>query len=312
MSENTPYLREGEKVQLSLLDTPPECQYGDRLRYILRYGTWKDETIQGVPQLVCLHLPPMVFDLAKCVPLITDRNIMFWKACVGEICAFINGARTKEELERFGCRFWAKWVTKEKCAIFGLKEGDLGPGSYGSAFARFPMPDGRTMDQWEWIVQQIQEKPFLATHEISPWIPYYTLNRMASDLPKRTVVVAPCHGWVHFEVLNGELHMTMRQRSADFPVGVPSNMIQYAAIQLAVAKITGYQPGLFIHQLCNAHIYQDQLPNVELMLEREPRPLPTFKLTDNFPQQISEVRAEHFVLENYDPHPAIKNIPVAI
>jgi len=284
-------------------------QYQERLAYIIQHGCWKKETIQGEPQLVCLHVPAMVFDLAKEAPLITERDCSsFWRAAIGEIFAFINGARTQTELEKFGCRWWKSWVTREKCFIFGLDEGDLGPGSYGQAFAKFPAPDHPNgFNQFEAIIKQIKEKPYLATHEISPWIPPLIVGS------RRQVVVAPCHGWLHFEVLGDRLHMIMTQRSADFPVGVPSNMIQYGALLLAVAKVTGYQPGTFVHQFKNAHIYQNQLPAVKEMLEREPQTLPTLTLSQTG-QGITDLfafRSEHFVLGNYQPHPALK-IPVAV
>lgn len=273
----------------------PDSQYQDRLRFILANGYWKETTVQGVAQIVCLELPPMVFDLKNGIPLINERKINFWRPAIGELCAFINGAQTQEELKKFGVSWWSKWVTSEKCSIFGLPPGDLGPGSYGPGFN----------DQWSKIVEQIKAKPYLATHEICPWIP----NLITTG--ERKVVVAPCHGWAHFEVLGGELNMTMRQRSADFPVGVPANMIQYSAILLAIAKITGYVPGKFIHQFCNAHIYADQLPSVYEMIHREPRRLATMSLTNECPEDILSVRSSHFELDSYEPHPAISDIPVA-
>lgn len=286
MWQMTPYY--GDRI----VDT----QYRDRLNYILEHGERKEKTIQGVPQIVCLHTPAMVFDLKNGIPLITERDLFFWQAPVGELCAFINGARTQAELEKFGCRIWKRWVTKEKCAIFGLEEGDLGPGSYGPGFGL----------QWPKIVEQIMKAPHLATHEISPWQAQYITTG------ERKVVVAPCHGWVHFEVINGRLHMIMRQRSADFPVGVPSNMIQYATMLLAVARITGYEPGCFIHQFCNAHVYANQIEWVQEMMSREPRRLPTMTLVEPFPTNICDVRKEHFVLSDYYPHPRMSDIPVAI
>ena len=41
---------------------------------------------------------------------------------IGEILGFMNGARTQEELVKFGCYWWRFWVTKEKCEKRGLVE----------------------------------------------------------------------------------------------------------------------------------------------------------------------------------------------
>jgi thymidylate synthase len=48
------------------------------------------------------------------------------------------------------------------------------------------------------------------------------------------------------------------------------------------------------------------------MLGREPRRLPTLRLTEagRAITDIHDFRAEHFELTDYDPHPAIKGIPV--
>lgn len=283
----------------------PDQQYADRLKYILENGLLKNQTIQGTPQIVCLHVPSMIFDLQNGAPLITERKISFWRSAIGEICAFINGARTQKELESFGCTWWKSWTTEKKCKVFDLTEGDLGPASYGPAFRNYPTPDGGKINQFEAIIEQIKEKPYLATHDITPWIPGWIIG------PKRKAVVAPCHGWCHFEVINERLHLIMRQRSADFPIGVPSNMIQYAALLIMLAKVTGYEPGTFVHQFCNAHIYVDQIPAAEEMIRREPRRLPTLTLKSTKNDLLS-FRADDFVLTDYNPHPAIKDISVSI
>ena len=61
-----------------------------------------------------------------------------------------------------------------------------------------------------------------------------------------------------------------------------------------------------------AHIYVNQLEQVDEMLEREPRPLPALRLTDagSAVTDIRDFRGEHFEVVDYDPHPAIRDIPV--
>ncbi|HLH13943.1 MAG TPA: thymidylate synthase, partial [Solirubrobacteraceae bacterium] len=68
-----------------------------------------------------------------------------------------------------------------------------------------------------------------------------------------------------------------------------------------------------VHWIQYAHIYVDQLPAVQEMLEREPRALPTLRLTQAGRRiaDIHDFRAEHFELADYHPHPPIANIPVA-
>ena len=277
----------------------PDEQYRDRLVYILRYGEMVKETAQGVGALTCFGtLAPMVFDLSNGVPLITERNIGFWRKAVAEIIAFINGARTLSQIQSFGCNFWEDY--RNKNPWLGLEPGDLGPGSYGAAFHDFEKPDGGTLNQFEQLLEQIKKYPSARTHLVTPWKPYYTA--LGSN---RKVHVAPCHGFLHFRVINGRLHMRMDQRSADMPVGVPSNMIQYAALLLMVCQVTGYQPGNYVHSFADAHIYENQIESACELLGRETRPFPILWL-DPKVKNLFDFRIEHFTLEEYYPEPAMK------
>jgi thymidylate synthase len=108
------------------------------------------------------------------------------------------------------------------------------------------------------------------------------------------------------------LHLPMFQRSGDVPVGVPSNMVQYAALALMLEHLTGHEAATYYHTISDAHIYEDQLDTVRSLVEREPRRLPTVSLTDAGTRvsDIHDFRAEHFELSDYAPHPAAR-IPVA-
>ena len=144
---------------------------------------------------------------------------------------------------------------------------------------------------------------------MSPWIPQ--ANHRAAGVKSRNTI-APCHGWIHALVLNDKLHLIHNQRSGDTPIGVPSNMAQYTALGLMIEQLTGYEFVEYVHWIQYAHIYVNQLDAVDEMLSREPRRLPTLSLTEAGPAitDIHDFRAEHFELTDYDPHPAIKGIPV--
>lgn len=295
----------------------PDDQYQKMLRSILDKGI-RTPSQQGVDAITLMGPNPMHFKLENGFPMITERNmnpktseflpVTVWQQAIAEICAFINGAHTQEELEKFGCFWWKSWVTPEKCAKRGLETGDLGPGSYGAAFHDFPQIDGGTFNQFKHIVEQIKEEPQLRTHFVTPWIPQY-IGRGKGKQQK--VVVAPCHGWIHIRVIENKLTLHMFQRSADMPVGVPSNMVQYAALTMMLAHVTDTIPHEFIHSFSDAHIYVDQVPAVETMLSREPRRFPTITLNKN-KKDLFDFRKEDFELSDYDPHPGIKGIPVAI
>ncbi|RFS84832.1 thymidylate synthase [Actinomadura spongiicola] len=287
----------------------PDSQYRDLLRRISNEGI-PVPTRQG-PKAFTLMQQTLSYDLSNGFPLIPDRNMgSFWRKPIGELCAFINGARTLDELAEFGCDWWGPWATEKKTSSRGLPPGDLGPGSYGGAFHDFPTGEGGGFDQFEHLVEQISDLPDLRTHFVSPWIPQYQ-TRGRGKVSGSTI--APCHGWVHVRVLGGGLHLHMFQRSGDVPVGVPSNMVQYAALTLMLGHLTGVEASHYYHTISDAHIYEDQWESVELLREREPRRLPTVTLNAEGKKvgDIHDFRAEHFEVADYDPHPAISRIPVA-
>jgi thymidylate synthase len=286
---------------LDFPDRPANSVYRDLLRLILDTGELVGTQMEEPAWTVLGH--QFRFQLEQGFPLITERDLALegkrpvFHQAIGEVCAFMNGARTHGELCEFGCRWWRPWVSKEKCAKRDLLPGDLGPGSYGPAWHDFPTSEGRPFNQIQHLVEQIREKPQLRTHFLSPWIPQYCGRGQGK---KQRVIVAPCHGWVHFRVLGDRLHLHHFQRSADAPVGLPANLIMYGAMLLMMAQVTGYEPGSLIYTVSDLHVYERQLKAVEEMLATEPQQLPTVTL-DQDVTGIFDFRAEHFTLTDYHP-----------
>lgn len=282
----------------------PDRQYHELLRKIMTEGV-EVSPIQGEKSKMILG-HQMRFAFSNGFPVMTERDLSgkFFTGALGEHFAFLHGARTLEEMQSYGCGWWKKWVTKERCDIFNLPEGDLGPGSYGPAWAAFPTAEGAPFNQIEHVIKQLKERPNLRTHIISPWIPQYTIQH--SGLPPRKVVVAPCHGYLHILAYpeTKEISVHHFQRSGDVPVGVVFNIIQYAAFTMMVAQIMGYTPKELVYTLSDAHIYESQFAKVEELLGREPKPFPTMTL-DSSITDIFDFRAEHFTLSEYEAHPAM-------
>lgn len=281
-----------------------DTQYRDLLRKILSEGVMvmpKQEE-----QALCLFGHQMRFDLSNGFPMVTERDLLsdgkktksIFHQSLGELFAFLNGGRHQGFLEKFGCSWWKPWVTKEKCEKRGLEEGDLGPGSYGPAWRSFPTFNGH-FDQIEHVIAQIKELPNLRTHFVSPWIPQYTGRGKGKT---QRVVVAPCHGWLHFLVNDETKEISLHhfQRSADVPVGLVCNMIQYAALLMMFAQVTGYEPKELVYTLSDAHIYVKQIPAVEKMLAIAPT---TFPLVEIAPEvkSVFDFRQKHFYVTDYRP-----------
>ena len=300
----------------------PDLQYHNLLNRI--HTTGKD-AFSGMDQgskEVLGHM--MRFDLASGgFPIITERDLTLGttdeiianykpntgtrpvtgpiKQALGEIIGFINGARTQTELESYGCNFWKPWTTDvAKANKRGLALGDLGPGSYGAAFHDFP--DGKeTFNQYDTMIKQIKDRPELRTHIITPFIPGF-ISRAPGRQQKALIV--PCHGLQHYNIdtINKEISLVHWQRSADVPIGLPFNMVHYAALLMMIGQVAGYKPKELIFQISNAHIYNQHNNKVEELLKREPFCFP--KLTiDPTITKLEDFRVEHFLISDYKAHP---------
>lgn len=283
----------------------PDTQYRTLLKRILDEGTQVFPQQEEAALMVFGH--QMRFSFANGFPIITERDLLsdgvktksIFHSALGELFAFLSGARTQEQLEAFGCVWWKRWLTKEKCEKRGLTPGDMGPGSYGAAFRNFPTREGGDFDQITHLVEQIKELPHLRTHFVSPWIPQY-IGRGKGKTQK--VVVAPCHGWIHVIVdeKSRELSVHHFQRSADAPVGLVSNLIQYATFTLMLAQVTGYTPKELVYTISDAHIYAKQIPDVKKILETEPQVFPNVEIDESV-SDIFAFRWEHFRVSDYHP-----------
>lgn len=293
MVETVKYLPPEERIT--------DRQYRDLLRKIMDEGRIIRPIHGGEARMI--PGAQMRFNMANGFPVITERDLsgkLFYGA-LAEHIAFLHGASTLEELRRWGVpdKWWAPWVTKEKCAHFGLPEGYLGSASY-EVWTKFPTRDGGTFNQITAIIDQIRRAPFLRTHHITNFYPPEVIGAPGT----RRVVVAPCHGDIYINMFPKERELTIQhvQRSADLPVGAAFNLIQYAAFGMMLAKVLGYTFTELVYHFIDVHIYETQYSYVEELLTREPYPFPTVALNRDTDDMMT-FRREDFILEDYTVHP---------
>jgi thymidylate synthase len=256
-------------------------QYLDLLRHIRDRGTAKqDRTGTGTRSVFGYQ---MRFDLATGFPLVTTKKV-HTRSIVHELLWFLRGETNTRYLKENGVSIWDEWADEQ---------GELGP-VYGYQWRSWPTPDGRQIDQIRQVIEQIKASPDSRRLIVSAWN-VADIDRMA--LP-------PCHLLFQFYVAEGRLSCQMYQRSADVFLGVPFNIASYALLTLMVAQVTDLLPGEFIHTFGDAHLYNNHLEQAELQLSRQPRPLPTMRISPDV-KAIDDFRFEDFRLENYDPHPHI-------
>ena len=100
------------------------------------------------------------------------------------------------------------------------------------------------------------------------------------------------------------LSCLMYQRSADLGLGIPFNIASYALLTHMIARVTDTLPHELVIQLGDAHVYRDHVDALRVQLTRQPRTFPTLR----WARDITEIEGftyDDFIIEGYDPHPAI-------
>ena len=257
-------------------------QYHDLLRDILENGVERgDRTGTGT---IGVFGRQMRFDLSKSFPMVTTKKLHL-RSIIIELLWFLKGDTNIAYLTENKVRIWDEWADEN---------GDLGP-VYGKQWRSWAAPDGRVIDQIEWVLNEICTNPNSRRMIVSAWNP--------ADVPD--MALPPCHCLFQFNVMDGKLNCQLYQRSADVFLGVPFNIASYALLTLMMARATGLEPGEFVHTFGDAHLYMNHLDQARLQLTREPYPAPQMILnsekTDLFGWEY-----EDFKLQNYEAHPHIK------
>jgi len=283
----------------------PDAQFYNLIRTIKEQGQLKMMPFHGEAALTYngFHLK---YQMENGFPLVTERKITrkMFQGAIAEHIGFLHGATTLEELVSFGMpeQIWKSWVTAEKCQIFGLEEGHIGPASYGGGWAHFPKPDGTEFNQIKDQLRLMKESPYLRTFHITPWIPYWT------NQPDRRVTVAPCHGWLYTTLYpeTRTLNVQHVQRSGDVLVGVPLNLIHYATFGTMLAHELNYTFKQYDHMIMDAHIYERQLPDMERILKDAPANgsiLPSVSINEaGLKKDFFGLRSDNFILNDYYPN----------
>jgi thymidylate synthase len=294
-----------------------EHQYLDLMDQILTSGDQRtDRTGVGTKSVFGAS---MRFNLADgSVPILTTKRV-FWKPAVREMLWFLTGGTNIQALLRQNVTIWTDWplatyrtqtgddISQQDFEAriveddsFAAKWGELGP-VYGKQWRRWLGPDGVEHDQIANVIDQLKNNPASRRMLFHAWNPG-ELSGMA--LP-------PCHMVYQYHVTSdGRLNCLLYQRSCDLLLGAPFNFIGACALQLMMAQQAGLTPGEFVWVGGDVHLYLNHLEQAQTQMGREPRPFPKMHL-GRHAASIDDYKIEDFVLEAYDPHPAIK-APVAV
>ena len=288
------------------------------MKFILDNGVEKmDRTGVGTRSIFGYQ---MRFDLSDGFPLLTTKRVHF-KSILHELLWFIRGDTNIRYLVSNGVNIWNDWPYQnwlketgqnvkyqtyspewranmkefvEKIKEddeFASKYGDLGP-VYGRQWRNFG-----GVDQLAQLIDDLNNNAHSRRLIVSAWNPEDIPVMVKSGLP-------PCHTLFQFYVADGKLSCQLYQRSADVFLGVPFNIASYALLTFMIAKVTGFEPGDFVHTFGDAHLYLNHFDQVNEQLSRDSYPLPNLIINDEA-ANLFDFLYEDFELRNYQHHPAI-------
>jgi thymidylate synthase len=260
-----------------------EASYKSALSDVLMMGENRsDRTGVGTRSLFGLT---RIYDVSASFPLMTSKK-MFFEKMVHELIWFINGKTNLKDLDVSVHPWWRD---------FADENGELGP-VYGHQWRNWGG------DQLAKLVNQINVNPMSRRLIVSAW--------NADEVDK--MALPPCHTlfqvYVHQE--SKKMDMIMHQRSGDMFLGVPYNIASYSMLLMILCKITGYEPGRFIHNIGDAHIYLNHLDQVKRYIDAKSHPLPLVKISDRL-TSLDGIDASMFELQEYK-HEAMIAAPLAV
>jgi len=210
---------------------------------------------------VALFGKQLEYNLEEGFPIVTGRKI-FYRGVAGELAALLKGPKHVDDFKEQGCSYWNK---------FADADGKLRL-AYGNAWRDF-----NGANQLEYLIKNLKENPGSRRHLLVAWDPA-NLDNLSSHC---------CHYAYEWFVRDGRLDMIWIQRSVDLLVGLPSDIILGAMMNMVIASTVGLKPGRLTLQLGNCHIYTEHLFQVADYLRAPLRELPIAKLApeatiDNF------------------------------
>ena len=251
------------------------------------------------------------FDLSESFPAVTTKKLAF-RSVVSELLWMLEGSTDERRLAEihYGkdrihieCRntIWTANADSQGKALGydnNVMHKQLGP-VYGAQWRSWNADTdvADTVDQIAGVIDSLMSDPYGRRHIVSAW--------NVGELDK--MALPPCHCLFQFFVAGGRLHCHLYQRSADMFLGVPFNIASYSLLTHMIAQIVGLNVGEFIWTGGDCHIYNNHTEQVKEQLSRSPKDAPTLSMPKfTTLEDLLKYKPEDFVLNDYDPHEAIK------
>lgn len=296
-----------------------EEQYLSILKDILENGE-REPNRTGIDTLATWG-QNMQIDLSEGFPIITTRKTTL-RIAFEETWFFLRGETDTNKLRDKNIRIWEGNTSREfldKAGLGYLPEGHLGKGysfqwrNFGGDYREFTDPATSVttsdyarsvggFDQVANLINGMQKDPQGRRHIITAWNPAQT-HEMA--LP-------PCHLYQQYRVTSsGKLNSMFLMRSWDFLYGAPFNIMGYALLNHAFAKLLNLEPGKLIAVGNDVHLYENQIEIATEQVKRIPYALPQIVITKDLKtlDDVLNMEFSDITLLNYNAHPDFKNKP---
>ncbi len=228
------------------------------------------------------------YNLSEEFPLMTLRYTN-WKAAIDEILWIWQ--KKSNNVKDLNSHIWDAWADKN--------------GSIGKAYGyqmgiKHQYAEGE-FDQVDRVLYDLKYNPY--SRRIMTNI--YNFDDLHS------MNLYPCAYSMTFNVTGKKLNAILNQRSQDTLTANNWNVVQYSALLMMFAQVSGLEAGELIHVISDMHIYDRHVPMVTELLQREPKQAPKVTLNPEI-KNFYDFKVEDFEVENYEYGQSIGKIPVAI
>lgn len=228
------------------------------------------------------------YDLGTEFPLLTLRNTN-WKAAIDELLWIWQ--KKSNNIKDLNSSIWDSWADET--------------GSIGKAYGfqlgvEYEFKHGK-MDQVDNVLWQLKHTPY--SRRIMTNI-YNFVDLMEMGLE-------PCAYSMTFNVVGDKLNAILNQRSQDTLAANNWNVVQYSALLMMFAQVSGLQAGELVHVISDMHIYDRHIPVIEELITRETYPAPKMTLNPEI-KNFYDFTVADFVVEDYVHGKPIGRVPMAI
>lgn len=222
-------------------------------------------------------------------PILTTRQ-MFYYPVVGELAAFLAGCQSLAGFKAYGCNYWdanaAAWPPNEGLAPKDMHVGRI----YGVQWRAW----NGWYDQLAVLINGLKHEPYSRRHILTAHNP--------SELDQ--MCLPPCHLLTQYNITNaGRLDCAVYMRSVDLCLGLPSDIILYATLQLLLCNEIKRKPGQLLFFFGDAHVYENHIEPFQEMIQRPIHQPPTWLL--NPEATVNTFVPENFTLHEYKYEPKL-------